>query len=193
MASTAMKSLLFLALLTLSPLAVFAQSTAASATLAPRLAEADKKFIKDFVEQHLLEQELVNKARGKEMGAVRDQKPSPLAPAVSALYKKLHSELTSSWTELATLSQSKKVEITTTAKPADLAAAAAVGKLPADKFDKEFVKTIAKEAKKTDTLLANAGKSVRDPEVKAFVDKWGPTFKAHLGEVDTAEKALKAK
>jgi predicted outer membrane protein len=188
-----MKLLLSLALLALSPLAASAQSTTATSTLAPRLAEAEKKFIKDFVEQHLLEQELVNKARGKEMGAVRDQKPSPLAPAVSTLYKKLHNELTASWTELATLSQGKKVEIMTTAKPKDLADAAAIGKLTGEKFDKEFAKTIAKEAKKTDLLLTTAAKSVRDPEVKAFVDKWGPAFKAHVADADTAEKALKTK
>jgi predicted outer membrane protein len=188
-----MKLLLPVLLVALSPLAAFAQSTAASATLAPRLAEADKKFIKDFVGQHLLEQELVNKARGKEQGAVRDNKPSPLAPAVSTLYKKLHNELTASWTELATLSQNKKIEITTTAKPADLADAAAVGKLTGEKFDKEFVKTIGKEVKKTYLVLTNAAKAVRDPDVKAFVEKWSPAFKAHVAEVEAAEKALKAK
>lgn len=197
MAFIAMKLLPLLAvssaLLATGPLTAQAQAPAASSSLAPKLAEADKKFIKDFVEQHLLEQELVNKARGKEMGAVRDQKPSPLAPAVSSLYKKLYSELTASWTELATLSQGKKVEITTTPKPADAAEAAAVAKLSGEKFDKEFVKTIGKEAKKTDTLLTNAGKTVRDPEVKAFIDKWAPPFKAHLTEADSAEKALKAK
>lgn len=188
-----MKFLPLLTALIFSPIALFSQATSGSSTLAPRLAESDRKFIKDFVEQHLVEQDLVNKARGKEMNAVRDNKPSPLAPAVSGLYKKLHSELTSSWTELATLSQSKKIEIPTTAKPADLADSAAMGKLSGEKFDKEFVKTIAKEAKKTDTILTNAAKSVRDPDMKAFVDKWAPTFKAHLTEAESAEKALKAK
>jgi putative membrane protein len=171
----------------------FAQAPAAGSTPVPRLAEADKKFIKDFVEQHLAEQALVEKARGKEMSMVRDNKPSPLAPGVSTLYKKLHKELTTSWTELATLSQAKKVEITTTAKPADASAAAAVGKLSGEKFDAEFVKTIGKEAKKADTLLTTAGKTVRDAEVKAFIDKWAPTYKAHLTDIDTTEKALKAK
>lgn len=184
---------LFAALL-LPALPVSAQAPATSPLAAPvRLAEADKKFIKDFVEQHLFEQALVEKARGKEMSMVRDNKPSPLAPAVSALYKKMHKELTSSWTELATLSQSKKVEITTTAKPADASDAAAVGKLSGEKFDAEFVKVLGKEAKKTDTLLTNSSKAVRDAEVKAFLDKWAPVFKAHLTEIDTAEKALKAK
>ncbi len=181
------------AVLLATVLPVHAQATAASSTLAAKLPEADRKFIKDFVEQHLLEQELVNKARGKEMSAVRDSKPSPLAPAVSALYKKLHSELTASWTELATLSQGKKVEISTTAKPKDLADAAAVAKMTGEKFDKEFVKTIGKETKKTDLLLSNAAKSVRDAEVKAFIDKWAPAFKAHVTEAESAEKALKAK
>lgn len=191
MAGLAMKSLLFLALLALSPLTGLAQST--SAGLAPRLAEAEKKFIKDFAEQHQFELALVERARGKEMGAVRDNKPSPLAPAVSTLYKKLHSELTSSWTEFATLSQSKKVEIPVGAKPSDATEVNNVAKLAGEKFDKEFVKVIGKEAKKTDTLLTTAGKSVRDPEVKAFIDKWAPAFKAHLTETDTAQKALKAK
>ncbi len=186
-------SLVALAILAGSPLAVLAQTPSASSTLAPKLPEADKKFIKDFVEQHLMEQELVNKARGKEQGAVRDNKPSPLTPAASGLYKKLNTDLTTSWTELATLSQTKKVEITTTPKPADAAAAAAVAKLAGDKFDKEFIKTVGKEAKKTDMILTNAAKSVRDAEVKAFVEKWAPTFKGHLTEVDSAEKALKGK
>ena len=88
------------------PAPSFAQAPASSSATAARLPEAEKKFIKDFVEQHLLEQELVNRARGKETAAVRDNKPSPLTPAVSALYKKLFGELTASWTEFATLSQS---------------------------------------------------------------------------------------
>jgi putative membrane protein len=193
MPAIAMKLLLPLAFFAFSPLAALAQTTGASSTLAPRLAEADKKFIKDFAEQHQFELALVEKARGKEMGAVRDNKPSPIAPSVSTLYKKLHSDLTSSWTEFATLAQGKKVEIPVGAKPADATEANNVAKLTGEKFDKEFVKVIGKEAKKTGTLLTNAGKSVRDPEVKAFIEKWSPAFKGHLAEADTAEKALKAK
>jgi hypothetical protein len=34
---------------------------------------------------------------------------------------------------------------------------------------------------------------VRDADLKAFIDKWAPTFKTHLTEVESAEKALKAK
>lgn len=170
-----------------------AQTPAASSTLAPKLAEADKKFIKDFAEQHNFEQELANKARGKEMGATRDKKPNPLTPAATTLYKKVLGDLTTSWTEFATLSQAKKVDILASAKPKDAAEAAAMGKLAGDKFDKEFVKMLGKEAKKTDLMLTNAGKTVRDPEVKAFVDKWAPAFKGHLAEVETAEKALKGK
>lgn len=185
--------LLAATVLAVAPLTASAQTSSASATLAPKLAEADKKFIKDFAHQHQFELALVERARGKEMGAVRDNKPSPLAPAVSTLYKKLHTELTNSWTEFATLSQSKKVEIPVGAKPADMADVNALAKLAGEKFDKDFVKTIGKEAKKTDTLLTNAAKSARDPEVKAFIEKWAPAFKAHLAEADTAEKALKAK
>lgn len=190
-----MKPLSLLALaafLAASPLTSFAQSGTTSA-LVPRLAEAERKFIKDFSEQHQFELALVERARGKEMGAVRDNKPSPLAPAVTTLYKKLHSDLTKSWTEFATISQAKKVEITVGAKPSDTAEVNALGKLAGEKFDKEFVKIIGKEAKKTDLLLANAAKSVRDPELKAFVDKWAPAFKGHVTEIDSAEKALKAK
>ena len=180
------------ALFTAAPSAL-AQTPAASSTLAPKLAEADKKFIKDFSAQHTFEQELANKARSKELGATRDNKPSPLTPAATTLYKKVLGDLTKSWTEFATLSQDKKVDILASANPKDAAEASAMAKLPGDKFDKEFVKTIGKEAKKTDLLLTTAAKTVRDPEVKAFVDKWAPAFKSHLADVEAAEKALKAK
>jgi len=197
MRGTAMKRLPLLALvstlLTTGPLAAPAQAPATASTLAPRLGEVEKKFIKDFVEQHLVEQDLVGRARGKEQAAVRDTKPTPLSPAVSGLQKKMFNELTASWTELATVSQAKKVEIPTAAKPKDLTDSAAVAKLPPDKFDKEFLKVLAKEAKKTDLILTTATKSVRDAELKAFVDKWAPTFKAHLAEIETAEKTLKGK
>lgn len=173
--------------------AASAQTPAAASTLAPRLPEADKKFIKDFAEQHVFERDLVERARGKEMGATRENKPNPLSPTVTTLYKKLLGDLTASWTEFATLSQGKKVEIPTAPKPKDAADINAVAKLAGEKFDKEFVKVISKEAKKTDTMLTTAGKTTRDPELKAFVEKWAPAFKAHLTEVDSAEKAMKGK
>ncbi len=170
-----------------------AQTPAASSTLAPKLPEADKKFIKDFSEQHTFEQELANKARSKEMSATRDKKPNPLTPATTTLYRKVLGDLTKSWTEFATLSQEKKVDILASAKPKDAAEATALGKLTGDKFDKEFVKILGKEAKKTDLMLTTAAKTLRDPEMKAFVDKWAPAFKGHLADVEAAESALKAK
>jgi putative membrane protein len=173
------------------PTALRAQAT--SSATAPRLEEADKKFIKDFVEQHLFEQELVNRVRGKQHKAQQDQKPNPITPPVNGVYKKVSGDLTKSWTEFATLSQAKNVTITTTAKPADTAVAGAIGKLEGEKFEKEFLKVLGKEAKKTDTLLTNAAKSTRDAEIKAFVAQWAPAFKAHLAEIENAEKAMKAK
>lgn len=196
MTVTAMKSLSLFAVAALlagTSLTALAQTSGASSTMMPRLAEAEKKFIKDFVDQHLVEQDIVNKARGKEQAAMRDQKPSPLSPAVSGVQKKMFNELTSSWTEIATIAQNKKVEIPTAAKPKDLQDSMAMGKLTGDKFDKEFLKVVGKEAKKTDMVLTTAGKSVRDADLKAFIDKWAPAFKAHVTDIDAAEKALKAK
>ena len=180
-----MKIILLATLLAVST-PVFAQAPAATSPLAARLGDPEKKFIKDFTEQHLFEQELVNKAKAKDTA-------NPIGAATGALYKKVMGDLGKSWTEFATLTQEKKVEITTTAKTSDRAAATAVGKLDGVKFEKEFVKVLGKEAKHTDTLLTTAEKSVRDAEVKAFIEKWAPAFKAHLTEIDAAEKGLKGK
>ena len=180
-----LRTTLLLALLALGA-PVLAQTPAAPAAAAPRLADADKKIIKDFVEQHLFEQELANKARAKD-------RANPIGAATGGLYKKVLGDLEKSWTELATVAQEKKIEIPTTAKASDRAAATAVGKLDGDKFEKEFVKVLGKEAKKTSALLTASAKSVRDAEIKAFIEKWSPAFAAHPTEAETAEKAMKGK
>jgi Domain of unknown function (DUF4142) len=181
---------------------VFAQqpaaAPAASAPLSPAakpkpLDSTEKKFVKDFVEQHLFEQELTLRVRGKQNKAQREKKPSPLSPAMSDLYKKVSGDLTASWTEFATLTQSRDLEITTTPKAADKAASDRIGKLEGEKFEKELVKALGKEAKKTVTILTTAAKSVRDPEIKAFIDKWSPAFTAHVAAVESAETAIKGR
>ena len=144
------------------------------------LAEPEKKFVKDAAEAHLIEQKLtsVAKAAAKSEGA-------------KSVGAKISGDLTKSWEEFATVAMAKGAQLMTEIKASDKASAERMGKLEGERFDKEFLKDMGRETKKTAKIFETASKSLKDPELKAFAEKWLPTLKTHADEVEKAEKALK--
>lgn len=154
---------------------------AAPAAKPKPLAEPEKKFVKDAAEAHLIEQKLTSVA-----------KTAAKSEGAKSVGAKISGDLTKSWEEFATVTMAKGAQLMTEIKASDKASAERMGKLEGEKFDKEFLKDIGKEAKKTAKIFETASKSLKDPELKAFAEKWLPTLKTHADEIEKAEKALKA-
>jgi predicted outer membrane protein len=146
---------------------------------APELSVGDKKFFKDASEGILLEQKLV----------VLGSKTST-NDTVKKECDKMTGELTKVWERLATLSMSKGAQLAADVAKTDAAKVDRLAKLKPDKFDKEFVKDLGKETKKTAKFFGMAEKTLQDGEVKKFASDWSPTIKGHDEEVDRAQKEL---
>jgi putative membrane protein len=167
-----------------------APAAAAPATTAPLppaakpkpLDATEKKFIKDISEQHQVEQKILNVA-----------KQHASSEAAKGLHNKISADLAKSWEALATVAMAKEAQLVTEVKAADKTSADRMAKLEGDRFDKEFLKDLEKEAKRTAKIVETAEKAVRDPELKAFIASFGPSLKGHPMEIDAAEKAMKGK
>ena len=160
-----------------------APAAVAPATPAPKakpLAEPEKKFVKDAAEGHLIEQKLT--------GLAKKSASSEGAKKVGA---KIAADHAKSWEEFATVSMAKGAQLSMELKASDKSGAERMGKLEGEKFDKEFLKDIGKEAKKLARVFETGSKSMKDPELKAFAEKWVPTLKSHADDVEKAEKELK--
>jgi predicted outer membrane protein len=158
-----------------------AAPASASAAKPKPLAPADKKFFKDVSEAMLVEQKLAGLAK---QGSTND--------AVKKLGETITADVGKAWTPFATLSQTKGAELTPDISKADQSNATKLGKVAADKFDKEFLKDLGKETKKTGRLLDSA-KSLQDPELKQWLETWGPTLKGHEAAVQKVEKEVGGK
>lgn len=55
-------------------------------------------------------------------------------------------------------------------------------------FDKAFISEMVKDHKKDVKLFEDAQKKVKDPDIKAFVDKTLPVLKMHLENIQRIEK-----
>jgi hypothetical protein len=193
-ASMKLPRLVFAAVFVLLPATLFAQATttgttapggtpgAGTATEKPKpLAAQDKKFIKDAGESVYYELALVDKAKTK---AGTD--------AVKKLGEKLNDDLKKVWEEVAGVAQTNNEKMPTELSGGDKSAAERLNKLDGEKFDKQFLSLISKEAKKLSRVFD--AKSLQNADVKKVADNYGATLKNHVTVIDKAEKeAAKAK
>ncbi len=170
-------------LLRLSILLAFSAASfgAPPATKPAPLGDQEKHFVKEAAEAQLNAQLLSS------MG----MRSLTAADPVKKLTAKVNAELLKVWEEFATVGMAKGAQVPTEVGHTDKAAAGKIGKLPADKLDKELIKELAKESKKTARIFDTAGKSLRDPEFKTFVDKWAPALKTQSEELQQLEDTLK--
>jgi putative membrane protein len=193
-ASMKLSRLVFAASLLFLPATLFAQATTTGATppggtpgagatteKAKPIAPADKKFVKDAGESIYYELALAEKTKVK---AGTD--------AVKKLGEKLNQDLKKVWEEVATFAQANNEKMPTELSGGDKSAAERLGKLDGEKFDKQFLSLISKEAKKLARVFD--AKSLQSPELKKVAENYGATLKNHVTEIDRAEKeASKAK
>lgn len=179
------RSLLTVALAAAFALPIAQAQTPAAVAPAKPLAQNEKKFVKDAAEQMIAEIHLVEITRHA----------GPGSEALKKSNEKMNKELGEAWGELATIAQTHKIDYPKTdVSPGEKTAIEKLKKLEGDKFDKGFLKALSKETKKTAQVFTTAGKSVQNPELKTYVEKWAPTVAAHHAEVEKAEDdAKKAK
>lgn len=142
---------------------------------AKALAPADKKFVKDASESLYYELALLEKTKIK---ASTD--------AVKKLGEKMNDELKKVWEELAAFAQPNNEKMATELSGGDKSAAERVGKLEGDKFDKQLLNLLGKEAKKLSRTFESKG--IQTPELKKIAENHAPTLKSHVSEVEKAEK-----
>jgi putative membrane protein len=58
-------------------------------------------------------------------------------------------------------------------------------------FDKAYVSQMVDDHKKTVDMFEEASKNLKDPDLKAFVDKTLPTIKGHLKAINDINSAMK--
>jgi uncharacterized protein DUF4142 len=150
-------------------------STAPAATPRP-LTGPDKKFVKDASSSLFYLLDLLKAAKTAASGE-----------ATKKVFENGNKELTSAWEGVAKISTAKNEKLVTELSGSDKQNASKLKKLPADKFDKEFLKDYSKELKKLASTYEAASKSVQDQDIKAYTLTWAPTLATLLAEADKAE------
>ncbi|MEA3208912.1 MAG: hypothetical protein QOE70_1969 [Chthoniobacter sp.] len=157
-----------------------ASTTGTTAAAKPKpLAPTDKKFVKDINDAILIEQKLL---------ALVARPEKPLSESLKRTTTKMTGDLKKIWELFATLGMAKGAELSTEVTKPQAADVAKTAKLKDDKFEKEFVKDLAKETGKAKKAFESAGKSLQDPDLKKFVTDWTATIQTHDDDMVRLEK-----
>lgn len=135
------------------------------------VARADRKFIGDAVNSGMFEVQVSQLATAKATD-----------PNVKSFAGMLVEHHTAANNELVKIANARGVELPAAPKRALRRDIEKLGKKKnGDEFDREFVRKVGIKAHEKDIkLFRKAGKDVKDPELKAFVDKTLPTLQDHL-------------
>lgn len=135
------------------------------------IARADRKFIDDAVNSGMFEVQVSQLAASKATD-----------PNVKSFAGMLVDHHTAANNELVKIANARGVELPAAPKRALRRDIEKLGKKKnGDEFDREFVRKVGIKAHEKDIkLFRKASKDVKDPELKAFVDKTLPTLQDHL-------------
>lgn len=98
-------------------------------------------------------------------------------------------DLTKAWTEISKLATDRGEKIAGELAASEKSDIDRLGKMKEDKFSKQWLEDMTKEAKKLDKDFESTGKSTQDPDVKTFTSNYGPIVR---GTFTGSEKALAA-
>ncbi len=153
-----------------APAAQPGTATRSAGAKGEQLARADRKFIQDAAEAGLFEVEAAQLASSKAS-----------SPDVKGFATTLVKDHTNANNELVQLANSKKVELPAAPPRAKRNDIEKMGKLSGTDFDQRFVREVGiRDHQKDIKDFENASKKVKDPELKAWVDKTLPTLREHL-------------
>ena len=191
------RALAILALGTLSAASALAQAPApatatppaapGTATTAPAekpkpLSVNEKKFVKDTGKSLYYQIQLTTAAKT----ALTDEKLVKLRDTANK-------DLNKAWDELSKFAQARGETLPVELVGADKSDVERLGKLKEDKFVKQWIEFLNKEAKHLDKDFEQAGKSAQDTDLKTYIQNYGPSIRSLFTSSEAAEKGLKKK
>ena len=160
-----------------------APGTAPAATPAPKpLGVSEKNFIKNAAKSINYQLELTKVAKT----GVTDEKLAKVRDTVLR-------DLGKAWEGVKKVAAAGGETVATELTGGDKMDVERLGKLKDDKFAKQWLEDLTKEAKKLDRDFETASKTLQDPEIKTFAANYGPTVRSVFTSAESAEKGLKAK
>jgi putative membrane protein len=144
-----------------------------------KLARADRKFMQDAAEGGMFEVQAAQLASTKATD-----------PNVKSFASKLVDEHTAANNELVQLANSKKVELPAAPPRGKRKDVEKLGKLSGNDFDQRFVREVGiKDHEKDIKKFEKASEKVKDPELKAWIDKTLPHLREHLAQAQKLPQA----
>jgi len=147
-----------------------------------KLARDDRKFIEEAAGSGMFEVQVSQLASTKAS-----------SPEVKSFASMLVQEHTMANNELTQLANSKKVELPAAPPKSKRNDVEKLAKLSGSEFDQQFVREVGIKDHQTDIKkFEKASKDVKDPELKAWVDKTLPHLRQHLAAAQKLPQAGKA-
>jgi putative membrane protein len=144
-----------------------------------KLARADRKFIENAAKGGLFEVQVAKLAESKATD-----------PAVKDFAKMLADQHTNANNELTQLANNKGVELPAAPGFMQRHSVNSLAKRSGADFDKQFVSEVGiKDHQKDIKEFEKASKDVKDPDLKAWVDKTLPTLREHLAQAQKLPEA----
>ncbi|MDB5955199.1 DUF4142 domain-containing protein [Ramlibacter sp.] len=139
-----------------------------------KVARGDRKFIEEAASSGMFEVQVGQLAASKATDA-----------NVKSFASMLVDQHTAANNELVKIANAKGVELPAAPKHSMRREIEKLGKKTGDAFDRDFVREVGiKDHKKDIKEFEKASKDVKDPELKAFVDKTLPTLREHLAAAE---------
>lgn len=146
-----------------------------------RVARGDRKFIEEAANSGMFEVQVGQLAASKASDA-----------QVKSFASTLVDHHTAANNELVKIANARKVELPAAPKRALRRDIEKLGKKSGAEFDRDFVRNVGIKAHEKDIkLFEKASKDVKDPELKAFVDKTLPQLREHLAAAQKLPQAGK--
>jgi putative membrane protein len=146
-----------------------------------QVRRADRKFIEEAAGAGMFEVQVAQLAASKATD-----------PQVKSYASMLVDHHTAANNELVKIANARKVELPAAPKRALRRDIEKLGKKSGSEFDRDFVREVGIKAHEKDIkLFQKAGKDVKDPELKAFVDKTLPVLQDHLAAAKKLPQAAK--
>jgi putative membrane protein len=148
-----------------------------------KVARGDRKFIEEAASSGMFEVEVAQLAAAKASDA-----------QVKSFASMLVDHHTAANNELVKIANARKVELPAAPKRALRRDTEKLGKKSGAEFDRDFVREVGIKAHEKDIkLFENASKDVKDPELKAFVNKTLPVLRDHLAQAQKLPQATAKK
>lgn len=137
-----------------------------------KLSRGDRKFVQKAAESGMFEVQVAQLAASKATD-----------PQVKSFASMLVDHHTKANNELVQLANAKKVELPAAPPRGKRRDIEQLGKKTGAEFDREFVRDVGIKAHEKDIkLFEKASKDLKDPDLKAFVDRTLPGLREHLAQ-----------